>query len=354
MPNVIDPFNTYYLAGLAQEIEPVQSWFKNRYFGSERTFNTDKVLFEIKGKKRKIPVFVDENAGDIATSRGGYEIHEIEPSLIAPSRPMTLDDLKKRGYGEPLLSGATKEDRATRLQLEDLQDLDFDISIREEWMAAQCIANYGFDMQEYVDAKTTGNKKVVRFYSGSNPTAYTPGGGYWTSYAVMQADILAMCDSLSKGSHDAVDLILGSAVWAAVKGFTDLKTLLDNRRVEAGQLRASLAAPGVSFVGILDFDGYTLNVFVPRETYVNESNQTAYMFDPKAACVIAPNVGETLYGAVTQIPQGETDYVTFEGKRVPKLIVDDKKDMRKLALKSRPIVKPNSVAPWRYAADVIL
>lgn len=351
MPATIDLLNTYYLAGMAAEIEPKQRWFKDRYFGSDRTFGTDKVLFEIKGSKRKIPVFVDENAGDIATSRGGYEIHEIEPSLIAPSRPLTLDDLKKRGYGEPLIEGSSKAERATRIQMQDMEDLDFDIGIREEWMASQCIANYGFEMQEYVDAKTTGTKKVVKFYKSSNPTSYT--SPKWTTYAIFKAQVLAMCDALAKGSHPAEDLILGSSVWAAVSQFSELQKLLDNRRIEAGQLRASLAAPGVSFVGILDFDGYSLNIFVPRETYVDENDNAATMFDTRAACVIAPNAGETLYGSVTQIPQGETEYVTFEGKRVPKLIVDDKKDMRKLALKSRPLVVPKSVAPWRYAANVV-
>lgn len=352
MPVQIDITDTYYLMGIAAEIEPKKTWFKNRYFNSVRTFNSDKVLFELKGSNRKIPVFVDENAGDIATSRGGYEIHEIEPSLIAPSRPMTLDDLKKRGYGEPLITGSTKAERAARIQMEDMQDLDAEISIREEWMCAQCLANYGFDMVEYVDANTVGKTKAVRFYNGSNPTAYTT-SGYWTTYAVFKQNVLAMCDSLMNGSHEVADLILGSSVWATVSAFTDLQNLLDNRRIEAGQLRASLAGPGVSFVGILDFDGYSLNVFVPRETYTDLNGQAATMFDAKAACVIAPNVGESLYGAVTQIPHGETEFVTFEGQRVPKLVVDDARDMRKLALKSRPLVAPKSVAPWRYAASVI-
>ena len=45
LPN-IDIFDTYRLVGIAQEVKKVPSFFKNRYFGTEVTFNEDKVLIK--------------------------------------------------------------------------------------------------------------------------------------------------------------------------------------------------------------------------------------------------------------------------------------------------------------------
>jgi hypothetical protein len=348
----MDIYDTYYMHGVAQAIEATPSFFKDRYFGNNKVFKSKKVLMDQKAGKRKIALFVDKNAGDIASARGGFETYELEPSMIAPSRPMTLDDLEQRGFGESLVVGSTEEERASKLQLEDMTDLSEEIGFREEWMAAQALRYNGVQIQEYIDAKTTGKKNNIMFYNGSNPASYTV-GGYWTTWAQVKADVRAMCASLSKYKLPAKDLILGHEVWDAIENLQGLKDALDNRSIEAGKISEEAIAPGVSFVGILNFGGFKLNVFVSYETYIDESNNEVYIFPEKGACVTAPDCGETLYGAVTQIPQGEKNFVTFEGTRIPKLVVNEEKDMRKLRLASRPITVPKFVAPWRMAEDVI-
>lgn len=354
MAQNIDFFDTYYLAGMAEEIVPETTFFRDRYFGETDEFATDKILVEFMDGDRKMAPFVDPRAGDIPVDRDGYELHEFEPPMIAPSRLLTLDDLKKRGFGEALYANSTPADRARALQIRDMNELTRRIVRREEWMAAQTMINNGVTVQEYIDASTTGRSLPIYFYdhTGSNPGIYTV-SPVWSTFALMQADVIAMCDSLAESGLPATDLVLGSTAWATIKQFNDLQALLDKRHEFIGDLEARIAYPGVSHVGQLDFDGYMLNIFVARERYVADNGAATSFFPAKSAMVTAPGCGKRYYGAVTQIPYGSDEPETFTGQRIPKLVVDQDKDIRKLRLASRPLTAPKNKAPWRYAANVV-
>ena len=353
MAQNIDFFDTYYMAGMVEEIVPDQTFFRDRYFGEAEEFKTDKVLIEYMDGDRKMAPFVDPRAGDIPVDREGYRLYEFTAPMIAPSRLLTVDDLQKRGFGEALYSNSTPAERARRLQIRDLQDLTKRIIRREEWMAAQTMINNGVTCQEYIDDKTVGRSLPIYFYDtiGSNPSIYT--GSTWSSFAIMQADVAAMCDNLTERGLPAQDLILGSSVWATVKQFSDLQQLLDKRHEFIGEVSSRIIAPGVTHVGTLDFDGYMLNILVPKEKYLDGSGNSVSMFPVKSALVTAPNCGKRYYGAITQIPYGSDTPETFAGQRIPKLVVDQENDTRKLRLASRPVTAPKNKAPWIYFGNVI-
>lgn len=46
--------------------------------------------------------FVAPRKGGITILRDGYTMRRFTPSYIAPKRPLTIDDLTKRGFGEAL------------------------------------------------------------------------------------------------------------------------------------------------------------------------------------------------------------------------------------------------------------
>jgi hypothetical protein len=68
--------------------------------------------------------------------------------------------------------------------------------------------------------------------------------------------------------------------------------------------------------------------------------------------VTAPDCGHVMYAQITQI-EPDKQYHTFAAKRVPKLIVDEEKDTRKLRLGARPLAAPKHKAPWIYAPGVV-
>ncbi len=97
MASELNFFDTYVLMAITEEIVPQQTFFKDRYFptGEGDIFACDKVLTEYRKGDRKMAAFVSARAGDIPMDRRGYEIHEYQPAFIAPSRLLTLDELRQ-------------------------------------------------------------------------------------------------------------------------------------------------------------------------------------------------------------------------------------------------------------------
>ena len=181
MPINIDFLSTYTLMAINEEVVPPRNFFHDRYFPTEAgdIFASDKVLTEYRKGDRKLAAFVAQRAGDIPMDRRGYAIHEYEPAYIAPSRLLTIDELNKRGFGEALYANSTPAQRAARLLLDDMNDMELRISRRLEWMCAQVMQNNACTMQTYIDATTQGEAEYVQFYDSSSDHTYAISTNYW-------------------------------------------------------------------------------------------------------------------------------------------------------------------------------
>lgn len=241
-------FDTYILMAITEEIVPKQTFFKDRYFptGDGDIFASDKVLTEYRKGDRKMAAFVSARAGDIPMERRGFEIHEYQPAFIAPSRLLTQDDLRKRGFGEAIYANSTPAQRAARLQRDDLSDMDIRITRREEWMAVQTMINNSCTMQSYIDDKTEGEKLYVQFYDTASDHAYTV-STKWNATdekgAAFFSDVKNMCRKLSKRGLRAADLVIGSDVADAILALTDVKSLLDATAASSSARLISSSAP---------------------------------------------------------------------------------------------------------------
>ena len=355
----IDFFNTYYMAGMVREIVPQMTFFRDRYFPTNNDtdiFAADKVLVEYQDGDRKLAPFVVPGSGDRPIARAGYEIHEWEPPNVMPSRLLTLDDLKKRGFGEALYANSTQAERARALQMKDLKFLDDRITRREEWMAAQTMINNGCTMKAYIDNSEDGVTYTIYYYdiTGSNPAFYTVADEWDDTTGDFWGDVEAMCGQLADRGLPAADLVVGSAVGNYILSDETAIKRLDNRRMEFGSFAPRIESPGVTWIGRLNFGGFDLDIFSVRETYKDDSGVTQRFFPAKSAMVTAPNCGHMMYAQITQIELGDLQFHTFAQRRVPKLVVDVEKDVRKLRLGSRPLSAPSNKTPWIYAANVVL
>lgn len=359
MPN-LNFFDNYLLMAVSEEIVPQQSFFRSRYFptGAGDIFAADKVLTEYRKGDRKMAAFVSRRIGDIPMERQGYDINEYRPAYIAPSRSLSVDDLAKRGFGEALYSGSTQEQRAIRLLAEDMADMERRIALREEWMAAQTMINNACTMQTYIDNNTMGEKEYVQFFNGdTSEHIYTvASANKWDgSDGNIRADVRNMCKMLSRRGLPALDLVLGTDAADCMLEDAKIREKLNTTSgVIVGQVYEQLSGySGVVFMGQLNFGGFNLNVFSVDETYVDENDQEQAMFPATSAMVSAPGCGHLMYGQITQIDYGQTEPTTHTGIRVPKLVVDQPNDIRKLRLGTRPLAAPKSYCPYIYAADVV-
>lgn len=353
---VLNFFDTYILMAIMEEVVPETFFFRDRYFptGEGDVFAADKVLTEYRKGDRKMAAFVSERIGDIPMDRIGYEIHEFQPAFVGVSRLLTVDELKKRGFGEALYANSTPAQRAARLQRDDLKDMDLRIRRREEWMAANTMLENACFIQEYVDAKTKGKALSVKFYDGTSDHIYTPAKP-WENFAEMRADVIAMCRQLSYRGLPVVDLLLGTDTAEGVLQFPDLRELLDkNSGIVTGSINEQLSGyTGVVLMGRINFGGFWLNLISVDETYMDDDNKTKPYFPVDAAMVTAPNCGHIMYGQITQIDFGSTEYTSHPGIRVPKFTLNQDEDTRKLRLASRPLAAPKNYCPYILAKKVV-
>ena len=350
-------FDTYVLQAITEEIVPPATFFKDRYFptGEKDVFAADKVLTEYRKGNRKMAAFVSPRIGSIPVERQGYAVHMYEPAHIGISRSLSADDLDQRGFGEAIYADSTPAQRAKKLLQEDFDELDGRISRREEWMCVETMINNGCEMQEYTDNGEEGEKNVVQFYDVTSDHIYTVNASRkWnTANGNFMGDVAVMARALKKRGLRAADLVLGADAGDAICDIQKVRDLLDkNSGIDIGtKLEMVEKYPGVTYLGTLNFGGTHLDIYRVEESYENDSGVDTLYFPAKSALVTAPGCGHLMYGQITQIPYGSTEFETFAKKRVPKFSIE--KNTRKLELAARPLAAPKTYCPWMYAADVV-
>ena len=358
----IDILNTYYMMGLWKGLSPVNTFFRDRYFPTEPgdIYAADKVLCEYQDGDHGMAPFMVDRADPIPVARQGYEIHDYAPTKIAQSRMLTIDDLKKRGFGEAILSDSTEAERANKLVMEDLALLERRFVRAEEYLCAQTMLNNGFTVNEMIDANTVGNTATVQYYdpNNGNDGIYTiSSGDRWatnTAWSVIVGHVRAMCRALARRGLPHTDLIVGQDVADVLLANSDFKALVnrDSGIIIASPVSQELTKyDGVSLLGIVNFGGYRLNVIVVDEQYKSSGSYVNY-FPAKGIMVTAPGCGHLMYAHITHIDENG-NYTTITGKRVPDLFVDRRRKTRELILESRPLAAPKNYSPWVYAANAV-
>lgn len=354
MAATLDFFDTYTLLKVFERAEPKQTFFKDRYFPTRAgdIFDSDKVLVEYSEQDSIMAPFVSERIGDVPAGREDYSVYEFEPPYVGMSKTLTIDDLKKRGFGEALYAKSTPAQRAARLQLDDMIKLDRAITRREEWMSVQTMLNNGCEVQEYIDAKTKGPKRFIKFYDGTSDHVYTVANKWNSPEGNLYKDVCAMGDQLVDNGLDAEDLLLG--VDAADVFFKDkeIRALLDaTLKINAGALDEKIIAPGITHMGRMNFDGHDFNIIKVNETYKDENGVRVRYFPATSAMVSAPGCGHMMYGRISQIPYLGKNVETYAKKRVPKVLVED--NVRKLRLGAKPLAAPLNYCPYIHAPNVV-
>jgi len=149
-----DITNTHHLLAAYEQATPVSSFLRDRYFPcnpATDVFATDDVIMEYKNGTQKMAPFVAPRVGGKTVLRDGYKMERYEPPFIAPKRPLTLDDLAKKGFGEAIYANLTPEQRQGAIVTKDMTEMDEMITRREEAMAAEVMTTGALVMKHYGD-----------------------------------------------------------------------------------------------------------------------------------------------------------------------------------------------------------
>ncbi len=356
----MDIYSTYYMLAALEELTPEPTFFKRRYFPTDMAmdvFGTSKVLADYREGSNKAAPFVLPRIGPLPVGRSGFSTYELEPGNIAISKPLTIDQLNKRGFGESLLSTATPEMRARMLLMGDLSDLSARVTRREEWLACETMLNNGCVMRHQTDDPEIYEDIPVQFYDGENNPALftpaakwthgkderTPGNWYW--------DVIQMIKMLTRRGKPATDLVVSNDVGNFLMEDPWIQYMMDNRRADYGAINPEALTEYVITLGRFNFGGRRLEIFVNDGTFEDQTGKDTPFLVEGSAIVTAPNCGKGLYGAVTQ-KEMDNKWHTHAGTRVPNFLSTIKPPVDETSVASRPLFAPKTVSPWTSAKNV--
>lgn len=350
------PINLYttktMLAAVQQMVRPM-SFLRDRYFptGAGDLFPTEEVLVEYKDSTgvKMAPVVLPRKGG-ISVDRDGYTTERMTPPLVAPERPLTIDDLNKKGFGENLFSNLSPAQRQADILSQDLSELYDMITAREEDMAASCIFNNGYVLKQYADKYGSSEYKEyeLKFYTeSSNPATYTPGTKWEGTNSDKISDLYQMILMLTSKGNAATEVLLGADAAEALLSDATIQKLLDLSRYNIGEINPVALPHGASRLGTLNIRGRNIDLLTYDATRKGEDGNDAPYIPAKKIAVTTPASGRTIYGCVTQIEQSDGEYHSYMGTRVPRYWAES--DARTLRLSSRPILLPKTKNPFIVA-----
>ena len=344
-------YQTKTMIAAIKQMAPATSFLRDRYFtsGAGDQFPTEEVLVEYKDSTgKKLAPVVLPRKGSISVEREGYTVEKMVPPLVAPSRPLTIDDLNKKGFGEHLFSDRTPAERQAEILIQDLADFDEMHTNREEYIAAKCMFENGYILRQYADKYGEGEFKEfeMRFYDGdANPAQYVPGTMWDATAADIFGDLYLMIQMLTKKGNNATEVLLGSDVADALLKREDIQKIMDPNRFNVGEVNPVALPQGAARLGTLNIRGRKIDLLTYDGTYIDEETGDVTSFVPdKQICVTAPGAGRLLRGAVTQMEQSDNQWHTYMGARVPQYWAD--KNGRQLTVSSRPLLIPRTKNPF--------
>ena len=357
-------YDTLYMLAAVEQLDPEPTFFKRRYFPTNvemDVFGTSKVLADYREGNHKAAPFVMPRIGALPVGRSGFSTYELEPANISISKPLTADQLNRRGFGESILSTATPAERARRLLMGDLADLSARISRTEEWLACDTMLNNGTIMRHQSDDPEVFKDVPVKFYEGTdNPGAFTPTAVWTHSQKLADGtlkrgnwyhDICAMIKMLVQRGRSATDLVVANDVGNFIQEDPWVIEMMDNRRSEYGAINPEALTPYVTGIGSYNFGGRRLNIIVNDGTFEDENGNVTPFLASGSAIVTAPNCGRGLYGAVTQ-KEMDNQWHTYPGMRVPNHISTVVPPADETIVSCRPLFVPNVATPWIAAKKV--
>lgn len=346
-----DITSTAVLLAAYEEKKKPTTFLQSRYFPDGTNFGTDEVLVEYKDGTQKIAPFVAPEVGGKVVKRDGYSMKSYQPAFIAPKRALSVDTLKKKGFGEAYYNQLTPEERALAITADDLIEMDEMIVRRQEQMCAEVLQNNALTMNHYTDDNKLAFVKNIAYFDGeTNDAVYAPAKAWTSADADIIGDCAAIALSLKKRSLPAVDVILGAEAADALLNDEKIQKLLDNRNYNIGTVDPTEQFDDAVLLAQLNCKGHKLNFIQYTGTYEAEDGTIKDYINPKDIIITAPGCGVTNYGAITQIDYGSADFKTYVAKRVP--LYEVEKQVKSVALRTAPLVQPTNKNPYVKATVI--
>ena len=249
-------------------------------------------------------------------------------------------------------SGLTPADRAAKIAAQDILDLQDTIWRREEYMCARV------KQDGKLTIKGTGINEVVDY--GFENIAVLDASDRWTTTFDIMGQLREIAQEMRKDGVNPDMLILGSAAANMLLQNERYLKLLDNRRVEIGEIKPGELEKGVGYLGRMIVPGAMFDLYTYEE-WVPDTNDLDDNGDPKLKPIIDPETviiqnsaekNSMLYGAITRIDKAG-NHVTYMREYVPHTWFTEDPPQKFISISSRPLPMPHDLKSWYVLKGVI-
>ena len=332
-------YTTIEMIQAIDQTPPVRSFLQKTFFPGDETHVTEKVEFDVRKGKRIMAPFVSPRKGGKVITRQGFQTNQFTTPKIAPERVLTVDDITKRTLGENVYSQRTPAEREDELLAKDFTDLEESIDRRKEWMCRQVLYEGKLDVvdeDEGVDVQVD--------FGFTN--IYVLGADEVWSLATVDPlkTLRPIRKKIIKDTGRAPDMMLFAS--DAIEDFMDnpfVIKAMDVLNMKNVVIEPRVVDPALTFYGRiaeLDMDIYTYD-----EWFLNADGEEEALIPPGTVLMgHSTGEGQIEYGLVTQME--DKKFQSYEGRLVPKVWADEKDEVKKVRLTSRPLPRPFDVESW--------
>ncbi|MBR0204639.1 MAG: major capsid protein, partial [Synergistaceae bacterium] len=182
----------------------------------------------------------------------------------------------------------------------------------------------------------------------------------WTPTFDIMGQLKTIATEMRKDGVNPDMLILGSKAAEMILKNEPFLKLLDNRRVEIGEINPSELEDGVGYLGRMIvpgalFDLYTYEEWIPDTADLDADGQPKLkpIIDPETVIIQSSREQNSmLYGAITEIDDGG-EYVTHMQQYVPRKWFTKNPSQKFVGMSSRPLPMPHDLKSWYVLKGVI-
>lgn len=233
------------------EVKPVPSWFKDRYFPSDRVTTTDqkKVAIEIYADNEQVAPWVHRTINGKLLERKGGQVKDYEPVPTSPMRITTIEDTLNATVNEAVVGAKSPEQRAKELYAKDVGELNRSIDRLEEIACADVITTgrlvqKGEGVDETIDYWSS-------FEDADKPYKKLAGTAVWDNAASNPiADLRVAQDwVMDKTGIKPNEATIGASAAQALLDNVKFREALDIKNYRSAEIDIREITYGVSYLG---------------------------------------------------------------------------------------------------------
>ncbi len=315
-----------------KQMKTPKTFLLNRFFNRVKLFDTKVVDIDTFDGKRRKAAYVHRRANSQQVEAQGFTSEPFEAPYINEIGVTEAEEQFNRNAGNPAYGGQDASQVAADQMSFDISQIEDTIVRAEEFQAMQAIFESKVEVHDSEDDEIRAD---IVFQRKATHAIAVPASGFWTSgTSDPHADIRGFRRLTVKNAGVSVtDLVFGELAIDVFLANAAVREILDNRRMNFGNLEAVAEELGVNFYGTIEGG---IRIWSYEEFFQNTAGTEVPLIPTKKVAAIAASADlRRHYGAVKS-PEG----ILVPARRMIDTWVTKEDKDRVIQIQSRPLCVP--------------